>query len=39
MSKRMPVKPVKDKKVFSHTASKTKKINVTGSVMRGGTRL
>lgn len=39
MSKRTPVKPVKDKKVFSNTAKKTKKINLGQSPMRGGIRL
>lgn len=39
MAKRQPVKPVKDGRVFSHTAKKTKKINLAGGVMRGGTRL
>lgn len=28
-----------DKKVFKHTAVKTKKINIIPKVMRGGTRL
>lgn len=36
---RAPVKPSKDSKIFSHTAKKTKKINLSGNVMRGGTRL
>ena len=39
MAKRAPVKAVKDGKVFSHTAKKTKEINLSGKVMRGGTRL
>lgn len=39
MSKRTPVKPVKDKKVFRNTAQKTKKINLGQSPMRGGIRL
>lgn len=39
MSKRTPVVPSKDKKVFKNTAKKTKKINLGNSVMRGGTRL
>lgn len=39
MANRTPVKPVKDGKVFTHTAKKTKKINLGGTVMRGGTRL
>lgn len=29
----------KDKKVFSHTANKTKRINVNPKVYRGGIRL
>lgn len=36
---RVPVRKVKDRKVFSHTASKTKKINLGQSPMRGGIRL
>lgn len=36
---RVPVRKVKDKRVFSHTASKTKKINLGQSPMRGGIRL
>ena len=40
MSKsRTPVKRVKDKRVFSNTASKTKKVNIGHSPMRGGIRL
>lgn len=39
MSYRTPVKPEKDKKVFKHTADKTKKVNVSPKIMRGGTRL
>lgn len=39
MSKRAPVSPSKDKKVFRNTANKTKKINLGQTVMRGGTRL
>lgn len=40
MSKsRSPVRKVKDKRIFSHTASKTKKINLGHSPMRGGIRL
>lgn len=39
MSKRTPVKPVKDQKIFRNTASKTKKINLGQSPMRGGIRL
>lgn len=29
----------KDKKVFSHTANKSKKININPSIYRGGIRL
>lgn len=36
---RKKVKPAKDKRVFSKTARKTKKINVAPTVMRGGIRL
>lgn len=39
MSYRTPVSPVKDQNVFKHTADKTKKINISPTVMRGGTRL
>lgn len=39
MAKREPVKAVKDKKIFTNTAKKTKSINLGGTVMRGGTRL
>lgn len=39
MKHRAPVRPVKDKKIFQHTADKTKKINVKPVIMRGGTRL
>jgi hypothetical protein len=39
MAYRKPVSPVKDKKVFKHTADKTKKINVKPTIMRGGIRL
>ncbi len=39
MSYREPVKAVVDKKVFKHTADKTKKINISPSPMRGGIRL
>lgn len=30
---------IKDRKVFSHTANKTKRINVNPKVYRGGIRL
>lgn len=33
------MKAKKDRKVFSKTAKKTKTINLTPKVMRGGTRL
>lgn len=39
MSHRSDVNPSVDKKVFKHTADKTKKINIAPAVMRGGTRL
>lgn len=39
MKHRTTVKPRKDKKIFSHTAAKTKKINVAPRLMRGGIRL
>lgn len=37
--KREKVKPKKDKKIFSRTAAKTKKINITPGQWRGGIRL
>ncbi len=37
--KRMRVKRRKDKKVFAHTAGKTKAINVRPGEWRGGIRL
>ena len=39
MAKRSDVKPKKDAKIFSHTANKTKKINLGQTISRGGTRL
>lgn len=36
---RKPMKKRKDRKVFAHTVNKTKKINITPKVMRGGIRL
>lgn len=39
MSKRSPVKPAKDRRIFRNTAQKTKKINLGQSPMRGGVRL
>lgn len=37
--KRKPVMPKKDKKIFSKTANKTKKINVKPGEWRGGIML
>lgn len=37
--KRYPVKRSKDKKIFKRTATRTKKINVSPNVSRGGIRL
>ena len=37
--KRRPVQKSRDKRVFTKTANKTKKINVEPKVMRGGIRL
>ena len=40
MAKRMSIRSVrKDKRVFSRTAKKSKKINVEPKIMRGGIRL
>lgn len=39
MAKRTDVNAAKDKKIFTHTAKKTKKINLGQSPMRGGIRL
>ena len=39
MSYRSTVKPKNDKKVFTNTAKKTKKINVNPKPSRGGIRL
>ena len=39
MGKRIPVKHKKDRKVFIHAADKTKKINISPNVARGGIRL
>lgn len=36
---RKPMKKRKDRKVFAHTANKTRKINIAPKVMRGGIRL
>lgn len=37
--KRAPTRPAKDEKIFRNTATKTKAINVSPKVSRGGTRL
>lgn len=37
--KRSYVKKSKDKKIFARTAKRTKKVNVTPNVSRGGIRL
>lgn len=37
--KRSKVKPSKDKKIYKHSADKTKKINIAPVVARGGIRL
>lgn len=39
MAKRKPMKPGKDKRVFTQTANKVKKINIRPKVSRGGIRL
>lgn len=39
MAHRMTVKPKTDKKVFTNTAKKTKKINTNPRTTRGGIRL
>lgn len=39
MAHRSSVKPKTDKKVFTNTAKKTKKINVNPKPSRGGIRL
>lgn len=39
MAHRSTVKPKTDKKVFTNTAKKTKKINVAPKPSRGGIRL
>lgn len=39
MSKRIKMKGSRDKKVFTHAADKTKKINIRPNVARGGIRL
>lgn len=37
--KRKKVNPRKDKKIFTNTAAKSKKINIKPITMRGGIRL
>lgn len=39
MSKRIKMRGNKDRKVFTHAADKTKKINIRPVVARGGIRL
>lgn len=39
MAHRMTVKPKTDKKIFTNTAKKTKKINTNPRTTRGGIRL
>lgn len=39
MKKRAKTNPKKDKKIFTRTASKVKKINLPGTIYRGGIRL
>lgn len=39
MAYRQEMNKSKDKKVFQHTADKTKKVNVQPMIMRGGYRL
>lgn len=39
MSKRRPMKPKKDKRIFTNTANNVKKINVKPKLARGGIRL
>lgn len=39
MASRKPMKPRKDAKLFRRTAVKSKKINLSPRVMRGGIRL
>lgn len=39
MAHRMPVNPKKDKRIFTNTAKKTKKININPKPSRGGIRL
>ena len=37
--KRVAVKKSHDKKVFKRTANQIKKVNITGTTMRGGIRM
>lgn len=39
MGNRKPMKPKKDKRVFTQTANSVKKINVKPKLSRGGIRL
>ena len=39
MAKRMSVKRGKDRKIFARTAKKTRAINISPNVRRGGIRL
>lgn len=39
MAKRKKMKVKKDKKIFRRTAVKTKQVNISPKVMRGGIRL
>lgn len=39
MASRKKLRKSKDKKVYSRTAEKTKKINIAPKLMRGGIRL
>lgn len=39
MAKRKKMKTKRDKKVFKRTAAKTKQVNISPKIMRGGIRL
>lgn len=39
MRSRSRVRPGRDKRIFSKTAGRTKKININPGIMRGGIRL
>ena len=39
MSKREAMKPKKDKKIFTNTAVKIKKVNIAPKISRGGIRM